>query len=359
LEFCPECGVPQQVSTTRTWSNNGDIVQTGNETHRACFIETESLDPIYASLSTLLGLPIDRFVIDLAGKGNGDYVRAITPPNIMEMLKEGTLPADSLMGAMHVVAGLSGYGKYELVGFRNEGDKDDYITIRVTDPYSLLLVCGSVKGTIEVIAERPGYSGACTWEETGPDTYEITIRTGAQEKVLDEHFHIEKYRHQDGDIELERCPACFAPFALREYKWDADTGIIRNNRTGRRMALVGPYVLDPLFRELEKELGENITAMTVEAQRRYIRDGMYSIDEISDQGDFQTQLALRGFGNLREMKISNNGLQMRIANAANYLLTAGMAQGLFEAGFGVDSVIDWGLSDEGVLEVDIIPKRST
>jgi hypothetical protein len=25
----------------------------------------------------------------------------------------------------------------------------------------------------------------------------------------------------------------------------------------------------------------------------------------------------------------------------------------------VDSIIDWGLSDEGVLEVDIIPKRST
>jgi len=59
---------PQQVSSTRTWLNNGDIVQTGNETHRACFIETEGLDPIYTSLSTLLGLPIDRFVIDLAAK---------------------------------------------------------------------------------------------------------------------------------------------------------------------------------------------------------------------------------------------------------------------------------------------------
>jgi hypothetical protein len=58
LELCPECGVPQQVSSTRTWMNNGDIVQTGNETHRACFIETESLDPIYSNLSALLGLPI-------------------------------------------------------------------------------------------------------------------------------------------------------------------------------------------------------------------------------------------------------------------------------------------------------------
>jgi hypothetical protein len=356
MELCPECGVPQQVSSTRTWLTNGDIVQTGNETHRACFIETESLEPIYTSLSALLGLPIGRFVIDLSGKGNGDYVRAITPPNIMEMLKDGTLPANNLMGAMHVVAGLSGYGKYELVGFRNEGDPDDYITIRVTNPYSLLLVCGSVKGTIEVITDRPG---TCEWEETSPDTYDITIRMGEHEEALDERFQIDEYQHQDGSIELERCPICSAPLALREYKWDVDAGIVRNSRTGRRMALVGPYVLDPLFRELEKELGENITAMTVEAQRRYIRNGMYSVEEISDQGDFQTQLALRGFGNLQEIEMSNRGLQMRIANAANYLLTAGMAQGLFEAGFGVDSIIDWELSDEGVLEVDITPKRST
>ena len=85
---------------------------------------------------------------------------------------------------------------------------------------------------------------------------------------------------------------------------------------------------------------------------------MYSIDEISDHGDLRTQLALRGFGNLQEIKMSNRGLQMRIANAANYLLTAGMAQGLFEDGFGVDSNIDWELSGEGVLEVNITPKKS-
>jgi hypothetical protein len=358
LELCPECGVPQQISSTRTWLNNGDIVQTGNETHRACFIETESLDPIYTSLSTLLGLPIDRLVIDLAGKGNGDYVRAITPKNVIEMLRDGTLPAETMMKAMHMVAGFSGYGKYELVDFKNEGDPDDYVTIRVANPYSLLLVCGSVKGAIEVIADR-GH-GTCEWEETAPDTYDITIGIGGEhEEELDERFKIEEYKHQDGNIELERCATCSAPLALREYQWDIDEGITRNSRTGRRMALVGPYVLDPLFRELEKELGEDITSMTIEAQRRYTRNGMYSIDEISDQGDLKTQLALRGFGNLQEIEMSKKGLHMRIANAANYLLTAGMVQGLYEDGFGMDSNIDWGLSDEGVLEVDIIPKRST
>jgi hypothetical protein len=335
--------------------NNGDIVQTGNEAHRVCFIETESLDPIYKSLSALLGLPIDRFVIDLAGKGNGDYVRAVTPPNVMEMIKDGSLSPETMMEAMHVVAALSGYGKYELVGFRNEGDQDDYITIRVTNPYSLLLVCGSVKGTIEVIADRG--PGRCEWEEIAPHTYDITVRVGESEEELDRRFQIEKYQHQEGDIELERCNTCSAPLALREYRWDVDAGITRNSRTGRRMALVGPYVLDPLFRELEKELGEDITSMTIEAQRRYIKNGIYSFYEISDRGDLRTQLALRGFGNLQEIEMSKKGLHMRIANAANYLLTAGMVQGLFENRFGVDSNIDWELSGEGVLEVDIIPRK--
>jgi hypothetical protein len=297
-------------------------------------------------------------VIDLAAKGNGDYMRAITPPNVLEMIQKGTLPPDTLMGAVNMVAGFSGYGKYELVGFKNEEGLDDYITIRVTDPYSLLLVCGSVKGTIEVIVERPGYSGACTWKETGQDAYEITIRMGVQEATLDEHFQIEEYHHKDGDIELERCTTCSAPLALKEYAWDIDAGIIRNSRTGRRMALVGPYVLDPLFKALENELGEDVSAMTVDAQRRYAREKMYSIEELSDQGDFRTQLALRGFGNLQEIKLSSSGIQMSISNAANCLLTAGMVQGLFEAGFEMDSTLDWELSDEGVLQVEVIPKRS-
>lgn len=332
--------------------NNGDIVQTGNEAHRACFIETENLDPIYASISDTIGLSIDYMVIDIARKGNGDYVRAITPPSIIDMLDDGTLQPEKLIEVMLTVGHLSGYGKYEMVEYRFQRDQDDYITFRLTKPYSVLLACGSVLGSFEVVLGQPS---AYEYKETAPGVYEITVRIGERNEELDKRLQIGEYRHRDGDIELEICPVCAAPLALREFKWDVGQGIIANSRTGRRMALVGPYVLDPMFGELEKELGKDIMTMTVEAQRRFTRSGLYSIEEISDQGDFRTQLALRGLGNLREIKINNKGLQMRIDNAADYLITTGIAQGLFETGFGVDSSVDWEVSDEGVLQVEVIP----
>jgi hypothetical protein len=93
--------------------------------------------------------------------------------------------------------------------------------------------------------------------------------------------------------------------------------------------------------ELEKELGETIPNAVVEAQRRFVKEGFYSIDEISNEEAFRAQLALRGLGNLREMEIAATGLHMRIGNAAGHLIIAGLAQGLFDMAFDVDSHVEW------------------
>ena len=45
----------------------------------------------------------------------------------------------------------------------------------------------------------------------------------------------------------------------------------------------------------------------MEAWRRFIRSGFYSIDEISDEGDFRTQLATGGYGDLRDIKWGPEG----------------------------------------------------
>ncbi len=95
--------------------------------------------------------------------------------------------------------------------------------------------------------------------------------------------------------------------------------------------------------------------MVVEAQRRFTETGFYSIEQVSNEGDFRTQLALRGLGNLQEMRIGSRGLFMHIDNAAGYLMTIGMVQGLFEMIFDVDSKVEWALSESGNLEVEVNP----
>src|SRR4030042_4224783 len=119
------------------------------------------------------------------------------------------------------------------------------------------------------------------------------------------------------------------------------------------MAMLGPGMMDLLFAELERELGDTIPEVAVEAQRRFTKTGFYSIEQVSDEGDFRTQLALRGLGNLREIKMGPPGLFMRIDNVVGHLLTVGMVQGLFEMAFDVDSSVEWALSEDGNREGEI------
>jgi hypothetical protein len=152
---------------------------------------------------------------------------------------------------------------------------------------------------------------------------------------------------------------CGGPAALSSFHWDLEEGIITNQSTGRRMTMMAPEALEAVFRELEAELGDIIPKAVVEAQRRFIMAGAYSIDEISDEGDFRTQLAVRGYGNLRHIYLGEDGLDLRIDNAAAPLMIVGLAQALFEMALAVDSDAEWQISEEGDLEVKITPQNGS
>jgi hypothetical protein len=55
------------------------------------------------------------------------------------------------------------------------------------------------------------------------------------------------------------------------------------------------------------------------------------------------------------MEMRPRGFRMRIDNAAGYLMTIGMVQGLFEMTFDIDSHVEWEMSEEGNLVVEIAP----
>ena len=122
------------------------------------------------------------------------------------------------------------------------------------------------------------------------------------------------------------------------------------------MAIIHPSVLDPVFEELESELGDEIPKVVVEAQRQITQSGFYSVAEIIDADQFRTQLALRGIGNLKNMVMGLNGLRLTLDNACLHLMVVGMAQGLFELAYDTPSTVEWELSAEGDLEVEVVPK---
>jgi hypothetical protein len=52
------------------------------------------------------------------------------------------------------------------------------------------------------------------------------------------------------------------------------------------------------------------------------------------------------------------GMSMSIENAACHLMTVGMAQGLFELALDTESFVDWELSSNGDLEIEVTPRSA-
>jgi hypothetical protein len=349
---CPECQVPEPFNQGQMWLNNGDIVQRLNTQARVGFIECENFDPLFKNIEDIIGISIEHMIVNIEARASELYMRRLIPKEIRDLVIAGELDAQAfvepIMNLCHVV----GFGKYEALDYRYERDEDDYARYRITRPFSLPLAAGAMAGSSSAVV---GGEHHITYEEVSPDVYEFVTSWTKYPEELEGRFPIVPYEHRDGDVELERCATCGIPKAFSGYSWKLDEGLIINEHTGRRMALLGPESLDHLFEALEAELGETIPGAVVEAQRRFTRTGFFSIEQVESEGDFRTQLALRGLGNLREMSMEPGGLFLRVDNAAGYLMTVGMVQGLFELAFDVESRVEWALSEDGNLEVQINP----
>ena len=119
--------------------------------------------------------------------------------------------------------------------------------------------------------------------------------------------------------------------------------------------MIGPAMIEPIFTELESELGEDIPRLIVEAQRRFVRSGFYSLSEMLPEPQMREIFALRGLGNIRELRYGRRGGRLLLENAAMHLMVVGLGQGLFEVAFGKESRVEWELSEDGTLEVQVTP----
>jgi hypothetical protein len=356
VALCPECKVPKPFTEDHIWLNSGAMVMTADETRRVGFIESENLDPVYSGISEIIGVPIDHLVIDVIRKGTLDYIRNITLPRIQELTQNPETAGNNITDFLTTNGQVCGFGRYELVDMEYTNLTDGFLTVRLKDPFSVLLTAGIQAGSCEAIMYIPH---AVTYEEVSPGEYEIKAYVSKHAEELEERLMMKPYAHQEGDIELERCATCGGPRALSSFKWDLENGKILDTFNSRRNVLIGPEAQDPLFEELEKELGESIPAAVIESQRRFVKAGGYTIEEMVNADEFRTQLALRGLGSLRMVDMSSQRLRISIDNAAGYLLTVGLAQALFEIAVDVESNVQWELYENGNLEIEVNPRKTS
>jgi hypothetical protein len=270
------------------------------------------------------------------------------------MIQAGDVDLRLVFDSTFLIWRAMGYGKLSLDEVRYERDKDDYITVLAERPYSVPLSVGNFAGSIEALVGRePGFK----YEETSPGVYRITIFEAENPLDLKERLRWKGYdrEYKEGDIEFERCTGCGAPAALNEFNWDQVNGSVRSTVTGRRMVLTGPSMIDPIFDELEAELGDTIPRVVVEAQKRFIRSGFFAVEEVVSEENMRKQVALRGLGNLKELKMGRKGVRLHIENVALPLLVVGLTQGTFEKAFDLGSEVEWEVTGDGDLDIEVIP----
>ncbi len=349
--LCPECGAPRFVVEHNTWLPNGAILEDNKPDHRVVFIESESLRRTFEGVERIMGISIEPIIVESQRRSTYESVIKSLPGPLRAVLKfTGT---KSMIRDQMNIGKLNGKGDLRLVSYRRRRGKDDYIKLRVIEPFSLPHFLGNFAGAFEAI---DGREMSVTYKEIAPGDYEVTGRISPHDVRFAERLKRKPPSYKAGDIELPRCGTCGGPAILSDYVWELDRGVIINRNSGRRMIIVSTATQEAIIAELIDELGDDIGDAIVEAQRSLVVEGFFSVEEVKGVGDFRTEFAWRGLGNIVEFDFDANGLQMRLENPCMSQMVAGLAQGLYELSSGRQGELGWGITEDGDLAINVQPK---
>ncbi|MEW6555421.1 MAG: hypothetical protein AB1384_14180 [Actinomycetota bacterium] len=352
--LCKRCGAPKKLVREHRWLGNGTIVQRKNPHHRMIFIECENINATYRNLEEIIGHSIEHLLIEAKRKATLDFIDHLLLTGVKSIVR---LVGVRLV-AYHVsrLGGVMGYGRIRLGVVRRIHGRNDYITYRVENPYSLPLFCGDMAGAVNAIDPR---EVKMSYREVAPDVYEVTASISSHPLELQEELNGTRYTYRPGDLEIERCPACGGPKYLSAYRWDLGSGTVVSRTSGHRKAMLGPAALEAVIELLEKELGDTVSETVIEAQRRFVKTDFYSLEEASSEEGLRAHLALRGLGNLREMTWSGGRLTLRIENACLHLFLVGVMKGIYELATGKDAEVAWELSEKGSFIIEAWPSGTS
>ena len=346
--LCKVCGTPKRFAKEHEWLSDGSIVQRENPEHRMVFIETENISRTFSGVEDIIDMSIERIIIEAKRRATFDFVDHTLSGLVKTIVRAvGVRPVARSINRLGLVMG---YGAIRIVSLRRIHGKGDFITMSIKEPYSIPLFCGDLAGAFEAVTRR---EVAVTYIRKEADEYEVTGHISSHPIELQDRLRSRKYSHKPGDIALEKCPKCGAPIALSEYVWYLDRGLIEHRERGRRMAMVGPAALDAIIDDLQEELGETIPSVIVEAQRRFIKTGFYGLEAMAPAETLRQQLALRGFGNLREVEWLEDRLRIRLENSCLHPVIVGVMLGVFELASGGEGKAEWSVSDDGGLVVEV------
>jgi len=346
-KVCKTCGVPLVVSKSHIWNPDGTITQRRDPDHRLIFFESDSFNELFKNIENLIGLPLEKIVIESKARATKEYVKKLLPgargliARIIGLRRIAQRVIDQ--------GKILGYGKIMLLGY---SWKENYITVEIENPYSLPLFCGDLRGANEAVKN---VSGTVAYQEIRPGKFQVKAFLKEHAPELRERLRREQLPRKKGDITYHRCPSCNIPIEISNFKWDFDSGIISQKETGLRMAILGPDGIQAVLDELEAELGETIPEVIIKAQKMHVLEKIQPRWKYANEGDIRNWLAIQGLGNLVSLEAEGDRYSARIENPCLPLLIAGTGAAFYEFLIGKSCSMSWKVEEDGDLILSFEP----
>lgn len=145
-ELCKACSVPRSIARSLTWNSDGTITQRRDPDHRMVFVESDGLNVLFSNIEGLLGISIEKIVIESKSRATGDFISKLVRGPKGAIVR--------LVGVQRVINQVQKFGRS--LGFGDTGVisfdwKKSEIFFQTRNPYSLPLVCGDLRGATEAI----------------------------------------------------------------------------------------------------------------------------------------------------------------------------------------------------------------
>jgi hypothetical protein len=361
LRRCRECGLPRYVNYFVRWNDNGTITQKLREDFRVVILHYGFIHGLFPHIGERLGLPIDHIAFE-AQRNAAKAVFEAFYDKIPLMRSAARLGFVKRLAVeqFNKVGALTGMCYSETL----EYDPGNYGVARVRSPFDINLMAGNVVGAFEVLDGIPFWH---TLEQGSDDSYIIRIEATWKKPEISERMAIEYPKMLPGDRKLERCGRCGAPLALRRLRWVENDGFIIDKKTGDRIVMLDGYVIGTVFREMAKELGDEVNDILVDARREWTVGDVVQLGLAKEDSpvageerekayrEYMDIIALYGQGNPVSLEIGDSRIKVEIENPYEPVILLGSLEGLYEALEKRKARAVWERTREGAVSYTVDP----
>ena len=341
---CPRCGFPFMFSKIISWNNSGTISERMMPDLRAVLLEADIFNDLFARIEEKMGFSLSHLVFEAQRNAAKEVIDGVLNKFPFSFGRVG-YNKKIVVRVFCKIAVVTGQSFAKVVRYR-PGQGGEAL---IRNPYNRELMAAIILGAFESLEQKPFEH---TWMEIDGDDV-IAITASAEKPEVSQRLSVHLPPIKAGNLSYPRCRVCGVPRELSYLKWREKEGIIMDTRRNVRMAFLDGYTPTTVFREMEKELGEDIYPVVIKAQKETTHRHLDELklitkeDRMSPGGNrsiYEKALAplpLWGQGNPVNLEQYDGYLRVTVENPYNEHLLAGHMAAIFEAVEGMESETEW------------------